>query len=315
VVSRARVRVLSLLAMCLSLAPTGGCDCGWPSVNLDGGALDGSVLDADAGPVDGSSGDSGPGDAGPDAATADGGVDAGLDAGTTDGGADAGNSDAGEDAGCQLADDCPGICPPCNGPGGCGCGTFKTCVAGTCFNGWSGSCVGDAGSGLDGGCVVATDCAGIPSTVPMCADAGFLSGFSCIDGKCIWECGSSGRTCDATDHGTCLACASLDGGACTAGGAEQSFAGVGEATCPTLPGSSSSFAGTWLKLELGCSGGTDARLADGRLLGHWVWLSWDVRLGQFPALGGTCTGNYLPSAGIVWVWNCPDCQFTISTAF
>jgi hypothetical protein len=46
--------------------------------------------------------------------------------------------------------------------------------------------------------------------------------------------------------------------------------------------------------------GTWTQLADGELIGH------------MPALGGVCTGLYLPTDAVRLVWSCPACQFVVS---
>ncbi len=135
------------------------------------------------------------------------------------------------------------------------------------------------------------------------------SAFSCIDSKCVWECGG-GRTCQVSGDGGCLLCgppaiARCAKSACTP--AVLSFREVEDSTCPGFPEIGARITITtasncWSMVY---------RSAGADYLGTWVELSSGEFLGTMPGLGGTCVGQWLPTGAMRVAWSCPLCQFVV----
>jgi hypothetical protein len=87
---------------------------------------------------------------------------------------------------------------------------------------------------------------------------------------------------------------------------------VEDATCPFFPGTSVPFKGAQVTVTTDSTCQISGYLAAGVApLGNWRMLSTYDYLGDFPGLGGLCTGAQLPTGALRIVFNCPDCQFVI----
>jgi hypothetical protein len=211
------------------------------------------------------------------------------------------SSDASVDAGtpCVADRDCPAPTAGC---------TFVQCLFGWCSYYVSGIC--------DGGvprCAFGTDCTGTEPSVPWCSQTDAGSSFSCINGNCVWEC-SGGRTCTADVDAGCLQCTVPLGKSCVGSGCfnPSGPATVESSTCsnpvvaPPAP-----FTGTSLTFHPLGACRSEVVITNGPPIGTTVQLSTMEWIGDFPPLGGACTGEWLlTNAGRV-VWNCPTCQFVI----
>jgi hypothetical protein len=87
----------------------------------------------------------------------------------------------------------------------------------------------------------------------------------------------------------------------------MSFIEVEQSTCPGFPE-----AGARLTITTSSDCWSDVhRSAGADLLGSWILLDDGTRLGNMPALGGTCVGHGLPTAMQRTAWSCPLCQFVV----
>lgn len=168
----------------------------------------------------------------------------------------------------------------------------------------------DGGSG-DGGsasCTTAGNCSGPRDSVGFCSKPGW----SCVVGACLYEC-EGRRTCELTASG-CFVC---DNGApacnATMCGPASASARVEMTThgCDSYPGMTSPFDGQELLTKPlgGCA--TALQLVNGPDMGSFQELTDHELLADFAALGGRCTGSYLPTGALRMVFNCPACQFVI----
>lgn len=236
---------------------------------------------------------------------------------------DAGRIDSGV-LGCGRASDCPGPFAPCDDPSSCGCGTFKSCLAGLC-QAFSIDCppdagvVSDAGGSADGGatpdagraCQSAQDCAA-PSLemVGVCP----ASSHSCIDGVCLWECTPRSRTCErsANDCQLCEGQAVCPETRCRVPGGSL-VNQVEEATsgCAQFPGTDHAFAGSPISMfatARPCSFGLEL---DNRFIGFMLRFEGGEAFATIQELGGTCTVTEAPTGAIRFIFSCPACQFVL----
>lgn len=109
-----------------------------------------------------------------------------VDAGATDGGT------------CVVAADCPGAAPTCDDLTRCPCGTSRVCRAGLCGQ-LAVECPPDAGPPPE--CRAASDCPSAPREV-FCG--GPPASASCVDGRCVDDCGGP-RVCTVSAEG-CRSC-------------------------------------------------------------------------------------------------------------
>jgi hypothetical protein len=169
----------------------------------------------------------------------------------------------------------------------------------------------------DGGaaCLFATDCKGSPPSVPWCTqvDAGILSSFSCINGACLWEC-TGGRVCSAAVDAGCVDCTIPVTQACAGSTCVNptGTAVVESATCanpvvtPPVP-----FANTGLTFAPQGACLSRVGIEAGAPIGELTQLTTGDFLGDFPAMGGVCTGQMLPTNALRILVNCPGCQFVV----
>jgi hypothetical protein len=212
-------------------------------------------------------------------------------------------------AGCQ----CDYRYPDGGGPGG-------TDAGGADASGHSDGSTGDAGSadaggpdggGPDGGtatCATAGDCSGPRDSVGFCSKPGW----SCVASACLYEC-EGRRTCNFTASG-CFVCdngapacnASLCGPTGASARVEMNTHG-----CDSYPGTTGLFNGQELQVKLlgGCA--NQVALVNGPVMGTFQELTDNELLADFAALGGRCTGGYLPTGALRVVFNCPACQFVV----
>lgn len=183
---------------------------------------------------------------------------------------------------------------------------------------------GDAGSrdagatdaGRDAGqvaeCINGSDCPGAEATVPACSQQGTAAGFSCIAGRCVWDC-AGGRSCieGREPRGICFSCGAarpfcrevcmVSDGA-TSGTVEQS-------TCPQ---GSDFFKLEWFRLREDPSCGWEATSpSDGTSLGRIEKLDSQRLWANLPSAGGVCSGEILVGDSRRWIMSCPDCQFVV----
>ena len=209
-------------------------------------------------------------------------------------------NDGASDAGirCTLPRDCP---PPTTG-----C-TYSDCVQGYCTSYEFGVCDGGAA------CLLAADCSGSKPSVPWCSQPDAGSSFSCVNQSCLWEC-QGGRVCSLQWDGGCLECTIPQSHGCTGIGCfnPSGTATVESATCanpvvaPPTP-----FVNT--SLTFGPLGDcrSEVAIAAGAPIGEITQLSTGDIIGDFPSMGGLCTGRILPTNLTRMLINCPSCQFTV----
>ena len=212
-------------------------------------------------------------------------------------------SDASLDAGRRCADvrDCPLTTAPC---------TFAQCLLGWCTTYVSGICDGGVPA-----CTFASDCHGDAGSVPWCALPDSGAGFSCISGSCVWEC-PGGRACTANVDAGCLncvvplsgVCVGLDGGCANPGGTAivESSTCANPIVAPPTP-----FTGTQLAFAPVGDCGSEVSVSGGAPIGQVVELSTTELIGDFPSMGGACTGQILPTNAQRFLLNCPSCQFVV----
>lgn len=133
-------------------------------------------------------------------------------------------------------------------------------------------------TGIAAECLVATDCGRLraPPSVRWCQS----SSWSCIEGRCAWECSRSGRTCER-DAAGCMRCAgdptsSCPGDACNFR-IPMTRPMIEEATCARA-----FLAGQW------------------RCFGDWIELDDPM----------TCSLESLPTGALRSVLTCQRCQTT-----
>jgi hypothetical protein len=165
-----------------------------------------------------------------------------------------------------------------------------------------GSTGGGAGGGFSG-CQPATCPAGDGGLCVFIEDGGVPIP-SCIDGACVTEC-NGGRTCTVEDGGRCLDCG---------GAVECAMASCTPATGCTFTVSGSGCTGlldegsVWTSsVQADCRNviSNDA----GAILGSWFDLPDGAKIGQFPRLGGSCTGHDLFTNLPRTQFYCPYCSF------
>lgn len=186
--------------------------------------------------------------------------------------------------------------------GGSGGGVAGGSAGGSGGGTAGGSAGGGGGTFSDAGCTQPSSCVGMPASVPFCGAAGGL-GWSCIENRCLWEC-NGGRVCDITQtpDGGCLTCAAT-GTSC-----RDRFC-VANTRMATIESSSCGLVGF-----VTISGGAGCRYSaggDAGVVGTFEELQGGEFLGEFPSLGGTCTGAMLPTGAERWVFNCPGCQLVV----
>lgn len=238
---------------------------------------------------------------------------------------------------CTFATDCPEPYPPCNATGGCGCGTFKTCLSGQCLV-FSQDCPADGGLAFDAGrfdagevpadagqaaCETAAQCTPNGDRIPPPdPPVGFCSSYtaeSCVDGSCLQECNYA-RTC-LSDRAGCLSCRDEQGEQTYCPNSQACFPGANGAalvesgTCGAIPGTNEPLIGSRLELtrqpNVACEFAATL-VPSGYALGSFSALDEGWFLGYFPGLGGTCTGVALPTGVYRVAWSCPDCQLILA---
>ena len=207
---------------------------------------------------------------------------------------DAGHVDAG---GCVRASDCPGPFTPCE-DAGCGCGSFKSCIAGQC-RAYSADCRANA-------CTQATDCVG---------DAGpSLSGCrattSCLYGTCTPDCDVAHSCTAVVDSGMPFEAACV-----TCGGTTECprFNACPPLRALQLERSTCHGAETLRAIgpvaRLPCS--YDLAFADGGLAGLITFTSSSMVIGDLPWLGGRCVGFEAPTGALRYWLSCPSCMASV----
>lgn len=163
-------------------------------------------------------------------------------------------------------------------------------------------------------CLTHSDCHGAEPQAPGCAG----STWSCVDGRCLWEC-NGGRDCTNDVSGQCLSCSAGSfcyGGNCSNHGhVGRRLATVVSSTCVDGPVVDTGGAGPALGVErIPTACGFQAFLGDVHL-GKMLFSSSGF-VAQFPSLGGTCVGwggveATVATTGGQWNFSCPRCQFTV----
>jgi hypothetical protein len=180
--------------------------------------------------------------------------------------------------------------------------------------------LGDAGLGDAGTeCHLGLDCnAGVAQqSVSFCTAT---SAYSCIDGACVWDCAGA-RSCSLAGM-SCIACGDVMG---HGGSAQCPIAScllpnevvqgtIEQSTCGSVPGWPVPFDGSRITLAIahGPTCGYEAHLeASPTELGSFQVLQDQTLLGQFPLLGGVCTGLQAPTNALRFVFSCPRCQLVL----
>jgi hypothetical protein len=162
---------------------------------------------------------------------------------------------------------------------------------------------GAGGGGAASGCQPATCPPGDGGFCAFTNDGGTPTP-SCIDDTCVTEC-AGGRTCTVVDGGRCLDCG---------GAVECAMASCTPATRCTFMVAGSGCTGlldqgsTWTaNLQADCR--TVISNDAGAILGSWFDLPDGAKIGQFPRLGGSCTGHDLFTNLPRTQFYCPYCSF------
>jgi len=171
---------------------------------------------------------------------------------------------------------------------------------------------GDGGGAMGGGggsssCMQASDCPATDAGVGFC---GAFTQPSCIDWRCLQECGSP-RSCTTDLDAGCVTCgttrtcrAALCQGVTRQGRVET-------ATCLTWPGTLDAMPGSTVQLS-----GAQCRYAfqrgNGIQVGSVIELNDGTFLADLPSLGGSCTGTRLPTGVERWAFSCDACQLVIA---
>jgi hypothetical protein len=191
------------------------------------------------------------------------------------------------------------------GGGGTGGGSGGGSAAGGGAAGGGAAGGGHMGPG-DGGCNSPADCPGSEPSIPFCGAAAG-AGWSCVDSACLWEC-NGGRTCEVTNtpDGGCIHCDTL-GTECRDDFCPANTMMTGHiehSTCATLQ--------VMAPVSVSTSGACIFNFSvTGTSFGDFQQVGGGDFLANFPALGGTCTGTFLPTNAERWEFNCPGCEFDI----
>jgi hypothetical protein len=192
----------------------------------------------------------------------------------------------------------------------------STCSA-QCFEGicqpstcaWKASspkCGVDAGTDA-GGCKYPADCPTL-GLAAICAFSPPSTAVpSCIDQRCIDECpGSRICTTSPNDAGLCLSCGGLSDCPDQCGKASSGTLAINSVSCrPAVDAGILSQVSGWVStVPASCN-------YDVAPLGTMSHLTSGNSLGNFPALGGTCTGKNLVTGVPRTQWFCPLCSFVM----